>query len=191
MSKTKNLLTPEFRVSFPNVFKPRKNDLNNKDEYSVVALFAKGADLTKLKIAYDEAVKEKWGDKPPKTLRKPFRNQGDRAKENEQGKMVLPQGYEDGAIYINLKSNHKPGVVNQKVEPIIEETEFYAGCYARATINAVAYEMKGNAGVSFYLQNIQKTKEGQPFGNLTKPEDDFAPIENAADMSTSDINDLL
>ena len=48
---SKRVTTPEFRVSFPVVFKPKKNDLSGEDEYSIVALFPKGADLTALKNA--------------------------------------------------------------------------------------------------------------------------------------------
>jgi len=54
--------TPEFRVAFPNVFKARRNDMNEKDEYSLVALFPKGADLTVLREAAMEAAVKKWGE---------------------------------------------------------------------------------------------------------------------------------
>jgi hypothetical protein len=178
MSKTK-LNTPPFRVSYPNVFKARRNDLNGKDEFSVVALFKKGEDLTKLKEAAQAAIIEKWGadkTKWPANLRSPFRDQGERAK-NENGKEVLPAGYEKGAIFLNLKSSQRPAVVNQSVEKIIDEAEFYAGCYAMASVNAYAYDQKGNKGVSFGLGNIQKVKDGEPLGGRSTPEQDFAPIE--------------
>lgn len=179
-----NVMTPEFRVSYPSVFKPKLNDLNGKQEYSLQALFPKGADLTKLKALCQAACEKKWGKEPakwPANLRTPFRDQGDRAKTNDQGKRVLPAGYEEGAKYLNLKSERKPGVVDQNVQPIIDETQFYAGCYAQATIQAFAYDQKGNRGVSFGLQNIQKTRDGQPFGNVTKAEDDFAPVSASAE----------
>ena len=51
--------TPKFRVSYPNVFKPRRNELNGKDEYSVVALFKKGEDLSKLKKLVQEAAEKR------------------------------------------------------------------------------------------------------------------------------------
>lgn len=175
-----NVKTPEFRVSYPNVFKARKNDLNGKDEYSVVALFPKDADMSALKAACEAACEKKWGTekaKWPANLRSPFRDQADRAKKDEQtGKMVLPAGYESGAKYLNLKSERMPGLVDKKVQPITDQGEFYAGCYAVASLQAYAYDQKGNRGVSFGLQNIMKTKEGEPFGNRVKAEDDFAPL---------------
>jgi len=174
-----NVNTPTFRVSYPNVFKAKKNDLNGKDEFSVVALFKKGEDLTKLKEAAQKAIVEKWGPdkaKWPANLRTPFRLQEERAKEVD-GKRVLPAGHEEGAIFLNLKSSQRPGVVDQNVQDIIDESQFYAGCYARASVNAYAYDQKGNRGVSFGLGNIQKVRDGEPLGNRARPEADFAPIQ--------------
>lgn len=181
--------TPKFRVSYPTVFKARKNDLNGKDEYSVQALFAPDADLTMLKKALEKAIVDMWGaDKAkwPKNLRNPFRDQGDRAKD-VNGKMVLPNGYVEGAKYLNLKSTKKPAVVDKNVQAIIDEPEFYAGCYAIASVNSYAYDQLGNKGVSFGLVNIQKVADGEPFGNRTTPEQDFAPI----DSGDGDAGDLF
>jgi hypothetical protein len=183
--------TPAFRVGYPNVFKPKKNELNGQNEFSVVALFKKGENLDKLKAVAQEAIVAKWGkDKNqwPTNLRSPFRDQADRAKTIE-GKRVLPQGYEDGAIYLNLKSRQAPGVVNGNLDAIIEESEFYAGCFAIASVNAYAYDNKGNRGVSFGLINLQKVKEGDPLGNRTRPTDDFVAV--ATEESTQAATDLF
>ena len=174
--------TTEFRVAFPAVFRPKHNDLSNKDEYSVVALFPKGTDLSALKAAAQEAAKKKWPKDMPKNLKSPFRDQADRAKVDEQtGKETLPQGYEAGAIYLNLKSAQRPGVVDQKMNEIIDESDFYGGCWARASINAYAYDQKGNRGVAFGLNNLQKLKDDDAFGNRSKPQDDFAAVETSSE----------
>jgi hypothetical protein len=174
----KNINTPMFRVSYPNVFKAMKNKLSGKDEFSVVALFKKGEDLSTLKAAAQQAIIDKWGpdkEKWPKNLRSPFRDQGEMAKDVD-GKRILPAGHEEGAIFLRLKSQQRPGVVDQNVQDIIDESQFYAGCYARASINAFAYDQAGNRGVSFGLGNVQKMRDGEPLGNRAKPEQDFAPI---------------
>lgn len=173
------IITPEFRVSYPNVFKPKRNELNGKDEYSMVALFPKGADLKTLKEACQKAIVDKWGPdkaKWPNNLRTPFRLQEERAKDVD-GKRILPAGHEEGAVFINLKSSQRPGIVDQNVQDIINESDFYAGCWARASINAYAYDQKGNRGVAFGLNNVQKTRDDDPLGNRAKPEQDFAPVE--------------
>jgi ssDNA-binding protein len=176
-----NVMTPVFRVSYPFLFKPRLNDLSNKTEYTVVALFPKGADMSRLKNAAAKACEEKWGkDKTdwPQDLKSPFKDQGKRAKMVE-GKKVLPQGYEEGAIYLDLKSAERPGIVDQNVQDILDPSEFYAGCYARATVRFFAYDHKVNKGISIGLVNLQKVKEGDSLGNRTKAVDDFSPIEGA------------
>lgn len=191
------VVTPEFRVAFPNVFTAKRNELSGKDDFSLVALFPKGADLTALKKAAAAALEKKWGadkTKWPKGLKLPFRDQADRARENEEtGEMVLPQGYEAGAIYLNLKSNVRPGLVDAAKQPILDSAEFYGGCYARASVNAYAYDMKGNKGVGFGLINLQKTRDGEHFGVRSKPEDDFGVVEGAKkdDGKTPDDTDDL
>lgn len=187
------IMTPVFRASYVKLLKAEKNNLNGKMEYSVVALFKKDADLTALKKAALDACIKKWGadktkwpQKNPVTgaggVRSPFRDQAERGKLNEEtGQMVLPPGYEAGAIFINLKSEQKPGVVDENVQDIIDASKIYSGCWMRATVNAFAYEQKGNAGVSFGLNNVQKHADGDPIGgNRTKATDDFAPIAGAA-----------
>lgn len=190
-----NINTPVFRVSYPNVFQAKKNDLNGKDEFSVVALFKKGEDLSALKAAAQKAITDKWGPdkaKWPTNLRSPFRLQEERAKDVD-GKRILPPGHEEGAVFLNLKSQQRPGVVDQNVQDILEHSQFYAGCYARASINAYAYDQKGNRGVSFGLGNIQKVRDGDPLGNRARPEQDFAPIagESPSAAAPSNAGDIF
>lgn len=186
------VLTPKFRLSYPNVFKARLNELNGKEEYSVVALFPKNADLSALKKAVDQAMNEKWGDekKRPKGITTPFRDQGERAKEVD-GKETMPAGYEKGAVFVNLKSQRRPGLVDQNLQDIIEETEIYAGAWARATVSAFAWEFKSaqgavlKRGVSFGLLNLQKVSDGDPLIGKSSPQEDFSPIEIDSTDGTS------
>ena len=174
-----NIMTPEFRVSFPYVFRPSKPmQVGQEPKYSVSMLFKKGEDLTVLKKAVEEAAVEKWGadkSKWPKNLRNPFRDQGE--KDNE--------GYEAGAIFITATSKQKPGLVDSKVEDIIEEREFYPGCYARATVRPFAYDNAGNRGVAFGLQNVQKLREGAPLGGRSSPAADFEPVSSTASNASA------
>lgn len=193
----KNVLTPKFRVSYPSVFKKKFNKLKNKEEYGLVALFPKGADLSTLNEAVKQAIIEEWGADPkkhPKDIRMPFRDQDDREKENDQGQLTMPAGYEKGAIYLNLNSKDKPGLINQKKEEIIDETEFYGGCWARATIRPFAYGGPGTGfkpGVTFYLQNIQKLGDGEPFSGRTTAEEDFEAVVDPAESTAPKSADEL
>lgn len=177
-----NIVTSEVRFAFVNLFKPRKND-QGKEKYGVTLLFPHPAKLSgsalaeynaciaKLKQAATDAVKEKWGDKPPNGLRTPFRNQGDKAGDYA--------GYEDGAIFLNVTSEQRPECVDETVQPIIEPSKLYSGCYGRVSVRAFVYDNSGNKGVSFGLQNVQKLRDGEPLGGRGPASADFQPMQAA------------
>lgn len=190
--KYSQIVTPVFRVSFASVFEARKadeKDPNSKAKFSLVMLFKDkskpefasctdldAADLTPLKNLVRDAVIEKFGPdtskwpKHPTTgaslLRMPFRDGAEKDYE----------GYGPGITFCSASSVMKPGVVDHMCQPILVPSDFYSGCYARATITAFYYNNKGNQGVSFGLRNVQKVRDGEPFSGRTKAENDFDQI---------------
>ena len=175
-----NAQTPIGRISFPNLLKPKLNDMNPaapKMEYSVDILFTKDTDISVLKNAVDKAIGEKWGAKPPKGLRSPIKD-GDGHKNN--GEPYAPE-YHDH-YFVTLKTTRKPGVVDAATQPIIAEEDIYGGCYGRASFNSFAYEKGGNKGVSLSLINFQNVKEGEPFGaSRIDAEIEFDAVSEGAD----------
>lgn len=172
--EAKKVLTPEFRVSYPAVFKPKAFE-GQEAKYSVVMLFDKKTDITTLKKAAHAAKIEKWGpnkEKWPKNLRSPFRDGADR-----EG----TDGYGEGVIFISASSKTPVGLVDNKLGAILNEQDFYAGCYARAQIVAYAYDTHGNRGVAFGLQNLQKLRDGKSFSGKQKAEDVFDAVEDGSD----------
>ncbi len=167
----KRVVSPVGRVSFPMVFKAKAFE-DQKAKFSCVLLFTKKTDLSKLIAAVDAAKADKWGSdksKWPKSLRSPFRD-GD--EKQDLG------GYED-TIYISASNQHRPEVVGRNLEPITEESdEFYAGCFARLALRAYAYDTKGNKGVSFSLESIQKTAEGERFSGRRKADEIFEQLDD-------------
>ena len=168
----KKCVTPEFRVSFPAVF-TAKAFRDQPAKFSITMLFDKKTDLKELKRAATNALTEKWGPKEkwPKGLQMPFRD-GDEKEDL--------QGYA-GTITVSASSKTRPGVVDQKRAQIQETDQtFYAGCYARATLIAFAYDNL-KKGVSFSLQNIQKLRDGEQFGGRRDASDDFDEVEDNSD----------
>lgn len=161
---SKKIITPQFRVSFPHIMNAAKNMQGNM-RYSLVMLFPKSVDLSKLKEIAREAAVEKWGDKIPEDLKHPFRD----------GNSKTYDGYKD-TIFCSTQSVARPGLVDENKQTIIAPEDFYAGCYAIATITAYAYDVVGNKGVSFGLQNVMKVKDGEPFSGKSTPQDDFDSI---------------
>ena len=164
------------------MFKAKFNSLSKKDEFSVQALFKKGENLEQMKLAAAEACMKKWGadkSKWPSNLKNPFRDQKDRAKNGS-----LPDGCEEGAIYCTFKSNSQPAIRDAANQSFVtESSKFYAGCYARASVYAMAYDVNGGRGVTFLLNHLQFARDGEPFSGRPAVEDAFAPIEGAGGAS--------
>ncbi len=72
-----------------------------------------------------------------------------------------------------------PKIVDLTGRPL-EEKDVYGGCYVRACIVASAFGV-GTKGVTFYLNQIMKVKDGEPFG---APRDvfDFGDDSEADDV---------
>lgn len=188
MAKSLNIkvITPTFRVSFPHIFKPQLNDASGKMEYSIAMLFDKSEDLSALKKAIMDVSRDKWPSGIPKGVLSPFKNGDDKEYD----------GYA-GMIYATAKSKTPVSVLNNLKDEITDENEFYAGCYARASIQVYAWEhIKDNKvlrrGVSFSLNHLQKMRDGEPFGKRKgAAEDDFESFELAEDdFSNVEPNDF-
>ena len=171
-------LTPAFRVSFPFLTEARTGlDGNSKPKYSVKMLFPKqmeAADAAKMKAIYDACAKvatEFWGPKLPATLKKPFRD-GDTESD-------MPE--DTGFKIATARTMYKPGVVDKRNVEVTDDDSIknvlYAGCWARATILVGATDTAGSKCVYFILQNIQKLRDDDKFGNRVDASTDFEPVE--------------
>lgn len=162
----KPTITPEFRVSFPSVFKPVVDDQGN-EVYSVTMLWLKNQDMTWLKKLIDEAVAAKWPNLAtrPKNLTLPLRDGEEKSHLD---------GYMGHWFATARKRKLAPNVVDSQRQPILSEGEFYAGCFAVASIDVYAYDNPKKKGVSIGLYNIMKTRDGEPFAASNRPaESDF------------------
>jgi hypothetical protein len=159
------LVTPEFRAAFVGLFRataPRENP-DGKKKYSLRAVFAPGTDMSGLKKAAASAASDKWGSNLPKTMRSPFRL-------NEELDNPIP-GVADDAIVMTFSANEdrRPGLVDARLNDIIDESEVYSGAWFRAQVRAYAYEASGNRGVAFGLENVQKLRDDEPLGSGKLP----------------------
>lgn len=169
----KKIMTPKFRVSFPNVFEARAVVAGQKPKYSLTMLFNMSEidkDPVQKKL-WEEMVQaakvtaaEKWPKALPANMQSPFR----KGEEKEQY-----SGYGPGIIFVTASTTTRPGLVDAQMVKIIQPEDFYAGCYARATVNPYAWSYLGKNGVSFGLQNIQKLADGDAFSGRADAESDF------------------
>ena len=182
-----DFVTPTFRVSFPKVFTPSDDFKTGKLVYSIQMLFSKnGEDIKPIKKAMLDCLIEELGseERAMNTIKSPvFKNPI-----NDGDKKEFPSHKEHW--YINTISKFCPGLVDQKRQPIIDEDQFYAGCYARAQLAPFYWERQGKKGVSFSLQHIQKVKDGEKFVSRTEASDVFTDIESSETKTTSSNSDL-
>ena len=163
---TLKVVTGKVRASYANVFKPRLNDLNGEEEYSLVLLIPKTdrPTVTAIGRAVEAAIAQKWAGKPPPGLRTPLRD-GDAERPGQEGYA--------GCYFVTAKSKQRPGVVDRALQPVLDPMEFVSGDYCRVSLNAYAYDQKGNRGVAFGLNNLQVLERGEPLTSRARPEDDF------------------
>lgn len=174
MAEGTKVVTGKVRLSYVNIFTPRKTEGQEKEKYSVTLLIQKSDTATMGKIrAAMEAAKvagvEKWGGKAPKNIATPLYD----------GDGFRPNGEEFGeeckdCFVITAGSEQKPGIVDKDLNAILDTSEVYSGCYGRVSINFFAYDKAGKKGIGCGLNNVQKLADGEPLSGRSRAEDDFA-----------------
>jgi len=180
----KNLITPKFRASFASVWEP-KESLGGKKSYRLTMLFPKDStDISELRALVKEAVLDRWpnDDKRPKGLINPIKD-GDTDTMQDGTVRCVKYPEMKGCWIVNAMSMRKPQIVDHNVQDILDQNEFYSGCYARASVNAFTYAPdKANPqkkyGVGIGLNNVQKLGDGERFAGGTNAKDDFAAVES-------------
>ena len=171
MSQTtkEKVVTGKVRFSYANVFSPKAAQEGATPKYSVSIIIPKSDTKTIADInAAFEKVKTAsatlFGGSVPKMLKGGLRD-GDAEKEDA----AYANSY-----FINANSVNKPGVVDNDLNPIIDPSEFYSGCYGRASITFYPYNSNGSKGIACGLNNIQKTDDGEQLGGGSSAASDFA-----------------
>ena len=174
-------------ISYPNLFKPRAVKPGDPLMYGCTLIFNVATDrpcLEQIRNAAFHAGRERWRDFDAMVQQHRMRLPWRRGEERPDQK-----GYGPGKMFLNCRGNEPPGVVDQNVQPILDPREIYAGCIVIAAINAFAYDQKGNKGVSFGLNNVQKVKDGERIDNRSTPSQDFTPLGDDAMFGTGSTSD--
>ena len=156
------------RFSYLHCWEP--DSVNGGDpKYSVSAIIPKSDTKTvnAIKAAIEQAKKDsvsKWGGKVPANLKLPLRD-GDIDRPDDEASA--------GCYFFNANSRQAPQVVDSKVQPILDQSEVYSGCYGKISVTFYGYNSNGNRGIAAGLGNIQKLKDGESLGGRTSAADDF------------------
>ena len=160
------------RFSYINCWEP--DSVNGGDpKYSVSAIIDKKDTKTiaAIKAAIEQAKKDsisKWGGKIPANLKLPLRD-GDIDRPDDEAYA--------GCYFFNANSRQAPQVVDARVQPILDQSEVYSGCYGKISVTFYGYNSNGNRGVAAGLGNIQKLRDGESLGGRSNAADDFQTEE--------------
>lgn len=140
-------------------------------KYSVCILIPKSDTKTVAKIkaaieAAKEAGKAKLVDKKgniPSNIKTPLRDGDDERADDPAF---------EGMYFLNASTLHKPGIVDRDLNGIMDRSEFYSGCYGRASLNFYAYNVQSK-GIAAGLNNLQKLSDGEPLAGGSSAEEDF------------------
>jgi hypothetical protein len=176
-SSATKVVTGKVRLSYAHLFEPFSNNDGQPAKYSTTLLIPKTdkATIAKLEAAQQAALEngktKTFGGSIPKNWVNTIHD-GD-----EEADLKKNPEYE-GHMYMAVSSKTKPGVVDQNVQPILDSTEVYSGCYARVSINCYPFNKSGNKGVSFGLNHVQKLADGEFLGGRSKADDDFDAVDD-------------
>lgn len=165
------------RASYLHAFEP--DSINGSDPKYSVSLIIDKKDkelIAKIKAAIELAKEEgkaKWGGKIPGNLKLPLRD-GDIDRPDDEAYA--------GSYFINANSKQAPQVVDRQVQPILDQSELYSGCYIRASVTFYAYNSNGNKGIAAGLGNIQKVRDGEPLGSRMNAKDEFEAVDGEDDF---------
>jgi len=169
------LVTGVGRFGFANEL----HKVNDKGQYQIMFLIPKTdvATINKIKqvveaFKADPKAQAVWGSKFLASFKTPLRD-GDTERDTDEAPEFK------GHYFINANSKNKPDLVGTEMvgDQLIklDPSEIYSGAYGRISISAGAFNVDGNKGIKFYLNNVQKVRDGERIagggGNAT---DDFS-----------------
>ena len=159
-----NIVVQNARLSYVNLFSPRATK-DGDPKYSTTVLVPKGdtASYQAIRAAVEEATQygigAKWNGKRPPRIDTPIHD-GDGTRENGE-----PFGDEcKGHWLFTASSKRQPGVVDQRVQPIMDSTQVYSGMYANVAVNFYPYDAGGHRGIAAGLNHVQKVRDGDSLG---------------------------
>lgn len=173
MNKNPNKVIIPCRFSYLHCWEP--DSVNGSEpKYSVSAIIPKTdtATVNAIKAAIENAKKEsmsKWGGKIPPNLKLPLRD-GDIDRPEDDAYA--------GCYFLNANSRQAPQVVDRKVQPILDQSEVYSGCYGQISVTFYGYNSNGNRGIAAGLGNIQKLRDGESLGGRANAAEEFESAED-------------
>jgi hypothetical protein len=190
------LKTPVGTVAFPVLAnpKPAKNSTNPDNLlYSLVLLFTEAdmqtPEFKALQKAVIETCFEALGKEKASLLIKDKKIKlGIREDVESSG---FPTEYK---CFIRMKTKNKPGMVDRfadpktgKPIPLADPSDLYSGSKARCLVSLKYWDIDGGKSVTWYVNHIQKTGDGERIDGRVAAEDAFEALESAQEVDIASL----
>lgn len=179
------LLTPKFRVAFPQIAEMKVFQPGQKGRYSCVALFTPSEFSPKDKEKFNaliaacnkvsiEAFKKPMKDLDRSVYKTPFH----KGEEKDQY-----AGFGKGVVFFTMSAyTRQPKIVDVTGSTYLDPSELYPGCYARASVNPFSNQQWKS--ISIGMNHLQKIADGERLDGATSAEEDFGSDPAEYDASS-------
>lgn len=178
MENTTKVITGELTLSYPHLFEAYANQPGQTPKFSTTLLIPKNDTATRARIdaaiaaAVQQGMAKNWNGVKPPIVAIPIHD-GDGVRPSDGS--AFPEECA-GHWVMTASSKQQPQVVDAALNPIMSQTEIYAGVKARVSLNFYAYNFNGRKGIGCGLNNIQKIRDGEPLTSYSTANDDFTPV---------------
>ena len=156
-------------ISYPTLFEPKQINGKGDPKFSGTLILDPATDWNALNACIQEAIGSKFGNQVPANLRQP----------------IVPAD-EDGfpgmwKIHAYSDAERAPQVVDQRVQPVMDRSQIFAGCKVNMYVRFYGYDTSGNKGLAVALNavmivdNINVTR----LDNRRDAKDVFKPVPGA------------
>ena len=181
------ITTSLVRLSYANVFEPKATP-QGIEKYSVTCLLPKTdtEGYKALMSAINAEIEENKNDKLKGVVqpRLPIHD-GDGASPTGQAYGEECKGH--WVFTASANAEYPPQLVDQRVQPIMDRSAIYSGCWAHVAISIYAYNNQSK-GIGFGLNGIQKVKDDEALGYSFDAKSAFSAVED--NNSTGGIDPL-
>jgi hypothetical protein len=168
MGLNKNqVVTGECRLSFVRLFEPVAMKDGDEPKYSVTAIIPKSDTKTieaikaAIQAAAEAGAQKHFGGRVPTNVNHTFKDGDTETDDLGELKNIKYPEYA-GSYYIRLSTKYRPKVLDINRQEILDPTEVYSGMYGKVSMTFFAYSGDGRRGVSAVLNNVLKTRDGEP-----------------------------
>lgn len=171
------ITTTEVRLSYVNVFVARE-DQSGRLKYGVTCLLPKtdvNGYTMLMQAIQAEAQAEANGKLKGVSIQHVKHPIHDGDGVNQNG---TPFGDECKGHWVftaSCSEDRPPSVVDQRVQPILDKSQVYSGCYGHVALSIYAYDNQSK-GIGFGLNGLQKTRDGEALGFNFNAQDAFTAV---------------